>query len=144
MAAAGRASLGGAYGVWVGEAFGNGCAVGASGHTATGRYDADRRRLCRNSAHDPNLAERGTHWWGVRCVKKWHQILPPLLIGLAGLVLPVLQGWLFLAISALLFSMYPPGLRSWIDRHTIKYPKIHAFVGKAQAWTVKVIGAPEA
>ena len=66
-----------------------------------------------------------------------------LLLGLAGLVLPLLQGWFFLALSAILFSMYSPSLRAWIDRHTIKYPKIHAFVGKAQDWTTKVFGAPE-
>lgn len=67
-----------------------------------------------------------------------------LLLGLAGLVLPVLQGWLFLAISALLFSMYSPAMRRWIDTHTVKYPKIHAFVGRAQTWTTRVFGAPEA
>lgn len=66
-----------------------------------------------------------------------------LLLGLAGLVLPVLQGWLFLAISAILFSMYSPSMRAWIDRHTEKYPKLHKVVGTAQAWTSKVFGAPE-
>jgi uncharacterized membrane protein YbaN (DUF454 family) len=64
-------------------------------------------------------------------------------LGLAGLVLPVLQGWLFLAISALLFSMYSPALRAWLERNTARYPKIHAFVGRAQAWTTRVFGAPE-
>lgn len=66
-----------------------------------------------------------------------------LLLGLAGLVLPLLQGWLFLAISAILFSMYSPAFRAWMDKHTVKYPKIHKFVGKAQDWTTKVFGAPE-
>lgn len=66
-----------------------------------------------------------------------------LLLGLAGLVLPILQGWLFLAISAILFSMYSPSMRAWMDRYTSKYPKLHAVVGKAQAWTTKVFGAPE-
>lgn len=64
-------------------------------------------------------------------------------LGLAGLVLPVLQGWLFLAISAILFSMYSPALRAFIDRHTARYPKLHAFVGRAQEWTTRVFGAPE-
>lgn len=64
-------------------------------------------------------------------------------LGLAGLVLPVLQGWFFLAISALLFSMYSPTLRAFIDRHTVKYPKLHAFVERAQGWTTRVFGAPE-
>jgi uncharacterized membrane protein YbaN (DUF454 family) len=66
-----------------------------------------------------------------------------LLIGLAGLVLPVLQGWLFLALSLILFSMYSPSLRAWIDRHTEKYPRLHSVVGRAQRWTTRVFGAPE-
>jgi uncharacterized membrane protein YbaN (DUF454 family) len=66
-----------------------------------------------------------------------------LLLGLAGLVLPVLQGWLFLAISAILFSMYSPALRAFIDKHTVKYPRLHRVVGKAQDWTTRVFGAPE-
>lgn len=64
-------------------------------------------------------------------------------LGLAGLVLPVLQGWLFLAISALLFSMYSPRIRHWMDTHTVKYPKLHRVISRAQHWTTKVFGAPE-
>ena len=64
-------------------------------------------------------------------------------LGLAGLVLPVLQGWFFLAISALLFSMYSPGIRTWMDRHTVKYPKLHKFVERAHGWTTKGFGAPD-
>lgn len=66
-----------------------------------------------------------------------------LLLGLAGLVLPILQGWLFLAISILLFSLYAPRLRAWIDRHTVRWPKLHAAVGKAEEWIIKVVGRPE-
>ena len=66
-----------------------------------------------------------------------------LLVGLAGLVLPILQGWFFLAISLLLFSMYSPRLRHWIDARTAKYPKLNAFVDRANSWVVRVVGAPE-
>lgn len=66
-----------------------------------------------------------------------------LLLGLAGLVLPILQGWLFLAISLLLFSMYSPRLRAWMDRHTARYPKLHQFIERANARIVRVFGAPE-
>lgn len=66
-----------------------------------------------------------------------------LLLGLAGLVLPVLQGWLFLMISALLFSLYSPSLREFIHRHASKYPRIHPYIHKAQDWTTRVFGAPE-
>ena len=64
-------------------------------------------------------------------------------VGLAGLVLPVLQGWFFLVLGGLLLSMYSPRLRAFIDRHTVRYPKIHAIVGKAQRWTERVFGASE-
>ena len=65
-----------------------------------------------------------------------------LLIGLAGLVLPILQGWLFLLIGLLLLSAYSPSLRAWIERHTVKYPKIHMWVGKADSWIERIIGKP--
>jgi len=66
-----------------------------------------------------------------------------LLVGLAGLVLPIIQGWFFLAISLLLFSMYSPSLRAWIDRHTQRYPHLHTFVMRAEAFVVRVFGLPE-
>jgi uncharacterized membrane protein YbaN (DUF454 family) len=66
-----------------------------------------------------------------------------MLVGLAGLVLPILQGWFFLILGALLLSMYSPRLRAFIYRHTVKYPKVHAFVAKAEGWTERVFGAPE-
>lgn len=66
-----------------------------------------------------------------------------LLLGLAGLVLPILQGWLFLAISLLLFSLYSPGLRAWLDRHTVRYPHLHRAIERANAWIVRIFGAPE-
>ena len=66
-----------------------------------------------------------------------------LLLGLAGLVLPILQGWFFLALSLLLFALYSTTLQTHIDKHTVKYPKVHAWVGKAQAWVERVIGRPE-
>jgi len=65
------------------------------------------------------------------------------LLGIVGSILPVLQGWFFFAISAILFSMYSPRLRGWIDQHTVKYPKLHAVVERAHGWTTKVFGAPE-
>ena len=64
-------------------------------------------------------------------------------VGLAGLILPVLQGWFFLILGGLLLSMYSPRLRALMDRHTVKYPKLHAFVARAQGWTERVFGAPE-
>lgn len=66
-----------------------------------------------------------------------------ILLGLVGLVLPILQGWLFLAIGILLLSVYSPKLRAWVDRNTAKYPKLNIVVEKANSWVVRVVGAPE-
>lgn len=66
-----------------------------------------------------------------------------ILVGLIGLVLPILQGWLFLVIGALLLSTHSPMLRGWIHRYSSPYPRIHAFVQKAQSWIDRVFGAPE-
>lgn len=66
-----------------------------------------------------------------------------LIVGLAGLVLPIIQGWFFLALSAILFSMYSPTLRNFLDTRTKPYPKVHAFILKTEEWTTKVFGAPE-
>ena len=66
-----------------------------------------------------------------------------LLVGLLGLALPVLQGWFFLGLSVILYSMYSPKLRLWIHEHAVKYPRIHPYIHRAQEWTAKVFGAPE-
>lgn len=65
-----------------------------------------------------------------------------IVLGLAGLVLPFLQGFLFLAIGLLLLSLYLPSVREWMDRHTVKYPKLHQFVLKAESWVTGIIGKP--
>lgn len=64
-------------------------------------------------------------------------------LGLIGLFLPFLQGVLFLFIGILLISMYSPRVRTWLDRHTTKYPHLHKFVLRAEGWVVRVLGAPE-
>jgi len=64
-----------------------------------------------------------------------------IILGLVGLVLPILQGWLFLLIGLLLFSIYSPRLREWIDYYTKPYPKIHAMVSKAESWVARMFGA---
>ncbi len=63
-----------------------------------------------------------------------------LLLGLAGLVLPVLQGLLFLAVSVVLFSILSPTIGQWAESHTRKYPKVHTVVKKVEAWLRRVIG----
>ena len=63
-----------------------------------------------------------------------------LLLGLAGLALPFLQGFLFLAIGLLLLSLCYPVIREWAEAHTRPYPKIHSAVEKVRAWIENKIG----
>ena len=65
------------------------------------------------------------------------------ILGLAGLVLPFLQGLLFLAIGVLILSFFSPTLRTWMDKHTVKWPKLHQAVLAAEGWMIRVIGRPE-
>jgi uncharacterized membrane protein YbaN (DUF454 family) len=55
-----------------------------------------------------------------------------LILGVAGLVLPFLQGILFLAIGFVLLSMLSPTVQEKIERQTRKYPKVHAIVLKVE------------
>jgi uncharacterized membrane protein YbaN (DUF454 family) len=66
-----------------------------------------------------------------------------LVLAIIGSVLPVLQGWFFLAISILLFSMCSPRLRAWVDKHTVRWPKLHSVVNKADRWIIKIVGPLE-
>jgi hypothetical protein len=43
----------------------------------------------------------------------------------------------------LLFSLYSPRLRRWLDQHTVRYPHLHRTIERANAWIVRIFGAPE-
>lgn len=62
-------------------------------------------------------------------------------LGVIGLVLPFLQGFLFLAIGILLFSLYSPTVREWLDKRTIKYPRVHGIVLKVEYWAKRTLDA---
>ncbi|MAA73539.1 MAG: hypothetical protein CMN28_02390 [Salinisphaeraceae bacterium] len=47
-------------------------------------------------------------------------------LGLVGLVLPVLQGILFLIISAFLLAPYSDTVQGWLDASERRYPRVHA------------------
>ncbi len=63
-----------------------------------------------------------------------------IILGLVGLVLPFLQGFLFLAIGLILLSLHSPKIREWTDVHTMKYPKIHVAIQKVDKWIVGIVG----
>lgn len=63
-----------------------------------------------------------------------------LVLGIIGLVLPFLQGFLFIAVALILLSMLSPTVREKIEFQTRKYPKFHGLVVKAESWVQKVVG----
>ncbi len=66
-----------------------------------------------------------------------------LALGVAGLALPFLQGFLFLMMGIILLSLASPTMRGWIEAHTRRYPRIHAFFEKTEKWIVGKIGSPD-
>ena len=63
-----------------------------------------------------------------------------IILGFFGLVLPFLQGFLFLAIGLFLLSFYFPKTRLWIEKHTEKYPRLFLMTKKVEKWMTKIIG----
>lgn len=63
-----------------------------------------------------------------------------IIFGLLGLVLPFLQGIIFLAIGFFLISFYFPKVYLWIERHTKKYPRLSEKIKKIEVWIRKFIG----
>ncbi|KKQ04227.1 MAG: hypothetical protein US18_C0002G0006 [Parcubacteria group bacterium GW2011_GWB1_36_5] len=63
-----------------------------------------------------------------------------IILGLFGLVLPFLQGFIFLAIGFFLISFYFPKVYLWIEKHTEKYPSLSIKIKKVEAWIRKFIG----
>jgi hypothetical protein len=62
------------------------------------------------------------------------------LFGLLGLVLPVLQGVLFLIIGFLLLSLYFPKIRFYIQKHAEKNKHSLSLLNKVEKWIAKFIG----
>lgn len=50
------------------------------------------------------------------------------ILGFAGLVLPLIPGLVFFALSLIIFSIFFPTIGEWVRRHTIKYPRFHAVI----------------
>lgn len=63
-----------------------------------------------------------------------------ILLGIAGLFLPLLQGWLFLAIGIILLSIVVPSVREWRSRHTVRFPKLHKKIEELEEWVRRSLG----
>lgn len=62
------------------------------------------------------------------------------ILGLFGLVLPFLQGILFLFIGFFLISFSFPKIRLWIEKYTEKYPHLFLVIKKIEKWITEIIG----
>jgi len=63
-----------------------------------------------------------------------------IMFGILGLVLPFLQGIIFLAIGFFLLSIYYPRSFEWMEKYTAKYPRLHSKIKKLEIWAKKFIG----
>jgi uncharacterized membrane protein YbaN (DUF454 family) len=62
------------------------------------------------------------------------------LLGLLGLVLPFLQGILFLIIGIFLISLSLPKFQQWIKKRAEKSPSTLGIIEKVENWVAKNIG----
>ena len=62
------------------------------------------------------------------------------ILGFVGLALPFLQGFLFLIIGLILLSISSAKVRTWLESHTRRYPKVHTAVEKMEKWITGIIG----
>ena len=65
-----------------------------------------------------------------------------IILGLLGLALPFLQGFLFLFIGFIILSIYSSSVHKWIQTHTKRYPKIYALAERIEAWIIRIVGKP--
>lgn len=63
-----------------------------------------------------------------------------LILGLIGLALPFLQGFLFILIGVVLLSLVSERFKNYAESHTRKYPKVHAVVEKIKDAADRYIG----
>jgi uncharacterized protein len=63
-----------------------------------------------------------------------------LALGLVGLALPFLQGFLFITIGLILLSISSTRVRGWVEMHTRRFPKVHEGFEKIERWVTRIIG----
>ena len=63
-----------------------------------------------------------------------------IIFGLLGLILPFLQGILFLIIGFILISFYFPKIRLLIKKHLEQHSHLSPTINKIELWIIKFIG----
>lgn len=62
------------------------------------------------------------------------------LVGIAGLILPLIPGLVFLALALVIFSLFFPRVGERVHHHTRHYPKLHAAIVRMEDWVRRTIG----
>lgn len=63
-----------------------------------------------------------------------------LIIGVAGLILPFIQGWLFIIIGLVFISLESPQLDTWLQRMSQKNRLTEKHFSKFRLWTRSKLG----
>jgi uncharacterized membrane protein YbaN (DUF454 family) len=63
-----------------------------------------------------------------------------LLLGLAGLALPFLQGWLLIFLGTAFLALSSRRIRNWIESHTQRFPHLHNGLQRVLNWLERNIG----
>ncbi len=63
-----------------------------------------------------------------------------LMLGAVGFLLPIIPGFIFVAIALILFSLVSLTLRDYIERRTSKYPGLHRLITKMDAAVRRIVG----
>jgi len=63
-----------------------------------------------------------------------------LFLGVLGLVLPFLQGFLFIGLGLILLSPFSPRLREWVGKHSVPYPSVHRKIRRFERWLDRFLG----
>lgn len=63
-----------------------------------------------------------------------------LVLGVLGIFLPFLQGFIFLLMGTALLSIWSPKMRGWIFSYTQRHPRAHRVFLKTESWLQKIIG----
>ncbi len=63
-----------------------------------------------------------------------------IVLGLAGLILPLLPGILFILIGVMLLSAYNPRFEFWLHEQTKKYPPLHKMALDFKAFIERILG----
>ncbi len=63
-----------------------------------------------------------------------------LLLGIAGLALPFLQGILFIALGIILITSASTRVRAWVGKYTRRYPRLHHAIERLRIEAKRLLG----